>query len=76
MIAVLATRFGQTVALLIVGGIAWTAWLLQHDSKIEEKIAVRVEKQAEKKDEKAQAARRRVDRSTDAGLLLAPWFRD
>lgn len=76
MIAILATRFGQTAALLIIAGIAWTTWIIQHDNKVIAKQEVRVEKEAEQKDARAQTARKRVDRSTDVGVLLAPYYRD
>lgn len=69
MIALLATRAGASMAALIAFGILWTTWLIQHDRKVIEHHEVRVEKQAEKKDARAQANRRAAG-NTDAVRLL------
>jgi len=69
MIALLATRAGASMAALIAFGMLWTAWLWQHDNRVIEKHEVRVEKQAEKKDVKAQA-NRRAAAASDAVRLL------
>lgn len=57
ILAALATRTGQFIAGVIGLGFLWSVWIIQHDRKVIEKHSARVEKQAEKKDAKAQTAR-------------------
>lgn len=75
MIALLATRAGAALAALIAFGVLWTTWLIQHDRKIIEKHEVRVEKEAVKKDAKAQVARTAAAAKPD-GLLSQRYCRD
>lgn len=64
MIAILATRFGQTAALLIIAGIAWTTWIIQHDRKVEtkafEKVAAASQAQGERANARNEVVRKRA----------------
>ena len=75
ILAFLATKTGQTLAVAIGGAVLWGVWLHQHDKRVIEKHEVRVEKEAEKKNARSNAARGAV---TDAnvGGLLSKYYRD